>query len=414
MKQLTGIAIGAGARGLRAYAPYATKFPDELKFVGVAEPHEGRRNAFKETFGVSEDMCFESWEQILAKGKVADVAFICTMDTMHYEPTMLALELGYDILLEKPISPNMQECMDIARSAEEKGRKVIVCHVLRYTPFFAKIKELIMNGAIGDLVTIQHNENIGWYHFSHSFVRGNWRNAAESSPMILQKCCHDMDIMYWLAGEKVTKLSSFGNLMFFNEKNKPEGAPTHCMDGCPVQDTCDYYAPKLYKEGGRARSFSPVVSLDNSEEPLMEALRKGQYGRCVFQCDNDVTDHQVVNLEFESGATAVFTACAFTNNFDRTIKILGTTGEIRANMGLNLIKLIDFKANSETVVEMDIEATKSGHGGGDMGIVKDFVEYVRSGKRTISLTDISEAVYSHKMSHACEKSRFDNVIVPID
>ncbi len=247
MKPVTAILIGAGQRGKDALSSYALKHPDEIKFVAVAEPDEMKRQQYIEAHQIPEELAFSTWEDLLAQPKLADAALICTLDNMHYEPTKLALEKDYHILLEKPLSNNVKECVLLGELAKQYAHKVFsVCHVLRYTNFFMKIKELVDQKVIGDIMTINHNEFVGRIHQSHSFVRGNWGNSRRESPMILQKCCHDLDILLWLIGKDCKKVSSFGSLDYFTKKYAPEGAPLRCLDGCPIGDSCPYNAEKKF------------------------------------------------------------------------------------------------------------------------------------------------------------------------
>ena len=230
MKQVTAVVIGAGQRGADVYAAYALNFPNELKIVGVAEPLDDRRAEFAKLHGISDENCFNTWEELLGKERFADCALVCTQDKMHYGPVMRALELGYDVLCEKPMSPDRDELLAMGQKAADTGRILSIAHVLRYSPFFVKIKELIDEGAIGDLMTIQHIESVGYWHMAHSFVRGNWRSSKETSPMILAKCCHDMDILLWLAGSRCKSVSSFGSLKHFKAENAPKGAAKYCLE----------------------------------------------------------------------------------------------------------------------------------------------------------------------------------------
>ena len=209
---MKAILIGAGQRGL-GYAKFAVNNPDKLEIVGVAEPVEERRNKVKEKYKIPEENCFTTWEHVFEREKFADAVFICTQDQLHYEPTLAAAEAGYHILLEKPMSPSPEECMKMAETAEKNNVKGVVCHVLRYSDFFVSLKNIIDSGEIGEVVSVVHNENVGNTHQAHSFVRGHWRNSAESSPMILAKACHDTDIIQWLIGKKCSKVSSFGSYL---------------------------------------------------------------------------------------------------------------------------------------------------------------------------------------------------------
>lgn len=407
MKQLTAIVLGAGSRG-NVYADYALSHPEELKIVAVAEPDQERRTAFQAKHALPDDRCFATWEELLELGKIADVCFVCTMDQMHYQPSIQALRLDYDLLLEKPISPSKQECEEIAQLASERGRKVLVCHVLRYTPFFRLLKQLLTEGRIGEIVSIQHNENVGNLHHSHSFVRGNWRNSKESSPMILQKCCHDMDILQWLAESEVDSIVSFGDRKYFRIENAPEDAPAYCLDGCRHSLTCPYFAPKVYlSEDNWMRH---VVAVDASNENLSKVLKTSPYGRCVFRCDNDVVDHQVANIVFKNGITVAFTMCAFTHLTDRTIKIMGTKGEIRGIMSEeDRIEVYDFETGVKAVYQPG--ANEAGHGGGDEGIMSDLVRYINGYPVSTAVTDISISLRSHQMCFDAERSRLEGVII---
>ncbi|MCU6712883.1 Gfo/Idh/MocA family oxidoreductase [Paenibacillus sp. J5C_2022] len=401
MKKLTAILLGAGDRGARAYAPYAINYPHELEIVALAEPDEERREAFVEAHGISPDKAYADWEEVLSQSKLADIAIICTQDRMHYEPTLKALELGYHVLLEKPMSPDPKECVEMELAAKKHNRMLAICHVLRYTAFWAAVKRVIQEGRIGRTVSIQLNENVGNMHMSHSFVRGNWNNSDESSPMILAKSCHDMDVLAYLMDEPCKRISSFGSLMHFNEQNAPEGAPLRCLDGCPAEASCQYYAPRYYL--GEGRGWARKFTLDNSREGIIEALRSNDYGRCVYRSDNNVVDHQVVNMEFESGATAMFSMCGFTRDNTRIMQIMGTKGEIRGNMANNEFSIYDFVTKEEMVIR--VNAPAEGHGGGDQEIVRSFLQEVRNYNGQEGLSSAAASVRSHLMAFAAEKSR---------
>ncbi|MBR2884924.1 MAG: Gfo/Idh/MocA family oxidoreductase [Clostridia bacterium] len=406
---MKAIVIGAGGRGL-GYAKRALTHPDKLQIVGVAEPLEERRESVRTLYNVPQENCFTTWEDVFNREKFADAVMICTQDQMHYEPTMKAIEKGYHILLEKPVSPNPEECLKIADAAEKKGVKVVVCHVLRFAPFFVEMKKAIINGDIGEIVSVVHNENVGNSHQAHSFVRGAWRNTAQSSPMILAKSCHDTDIMQWLIGKKCLKLSSFGSLKYFKKENCPEGAPPRCTDGCPYGDECFYDTRKLYFPGHTGyrewyRRIATSAAGEVSDERVMESLKTTQYGKCVFQCDNDVVDHQVVSMEFEDGITALFSMSAFTPETSRTIKIMGTKGEIRASMAVNKIEITDFLTYTTRTINLENLEGIDGHGGGDNRMIDAFCDYIDSGVKDIGITDILTTVNNHMISFMAEKSR---------
>ena len=414
----TVIVIGAGGRGGR-YSDIAAAMGDKFKVIAVAEPIDIRRNHVKELFDIPEEMCHTSWEELLSRPKFADLVIIATMDRQHYAPAMAAIEKGYDILLEKPMSATPEECCEIERAAAEKGVFVQVCHVLRFTPFFRALKNVIDSGRLGRIIHIQHAENVGNIHQSHSFVRGNWRNSDESSCMILQKSCHDMDILAWLLGKKCKKVSSFGSLTYFRPECAPEGAPMRCDEGCPHADTCYYNAQKVYTEAGYNNFIVRALLKKSAEsdEEILEALKTSPYGRCVFHCDNNVVDHQVVNLEFEDGATVSFSMNAF-NKGGRYIKVMGTRGELVAEMRDNEFTVYDFETRSIEKISIDSAVTNdsidAGHGGGDGGIMRALSNRLNGNTEDVSFCTIEETCRNHLIAFAAEESRVTGKVIDMD
>jgi predicted dehydrogenase len=402
--------IGAGSRGKDVYGEYALRHPHEIEFVAVADSDEQRRIEFAKAHKITKDFQFSTWNDLLSKPRFCDAVIIATQDRMHYDPTISAIEKGYHVLLEKPMSNDPKECALMARKADEHNRLLVICHVLRYTPFFSKLKEIIEVGKIGRVISIHHSEDVGYWHQAHSFVRGNWRNSQESSPMILAKSCHDLDILSWLVGKKCVKIASFGSLSYFKKENAPEGSTERCSDGCIVESSCPYSALKIYlgKEGWP----SNVVSADTSSEGIVKALATGQYGKCVFRCDNDVVDHQIVNMEFENGVTAAFTMCAFTKNMTRKIKIMGTNGEIHGDIEKNIIEISEFSSGNQETIRL--QSPEGFHSGGDDGLMRDFIKQVISDGRAVSLTSAETSMQSHLMAFAAEKSRLVNKVIFMD
>ena len=409
MEKVKAIVLGAGSRG-NAYAQYSLARPEELQITAVAEADPARREQFAAKYGLTADACFESWEEILNRPKMADAVFVCTMDDMHTAPALKALQLGYHVLLEKPMSNRAEECLAIERAAEESGRALTVCHVLRYTSFYRTLKSLIDEGEVGQVQTVDQIENVGYWHQAHSFVRGNWRNSDLSSPMILQKSCHDLDIISWLIGRPCLYVSSFGSLSHFTKEHRPAGAPDNCMEGCPQSGDCPYYAPKVYLTGKTGWPVD-VLTTDLTPAGIEKALREGPYGRCVYACDNNVVDHQVVNMEYEGGATASFTMTAFTADFTRQIKIMGTRGQIMADMTKGEIRLHRFGEEERRISPEETAADGFGHGGGDFGIVENFLRLVNG--RGDNLTSARASIQSHLMCFAAEKSRLEHRTVSL-
>lgn len=411
------VLIGAGARG-RTYTDIMKRAGGKFEVVAVAEPIAERRNYIKEKWNLPDGMCFDGYEELLAKPRLADAALICTMDRMHTAPALAAMEKKYDLLLEKPAAPTPEECVKIRECARKNGVKVLVCHVLRYTDFYKKIKQTIDSGKIGNVMSIQAAECVGNTHQSHSFVRGNWGNSKKSSCMILQKCCHDMDILQWLIGAKCTRVQSFGSLSYFTRENAPDGSPEYCYEGCPVGESCPYNAVKFYYED-KHNWFRDVTTQkpNPTDDDILEAVKTTQYGKCVFKCDNDVVDRQVVNLEFDGGAVVSFNMCAF-NEGGRSLKVMGTKGEITAYMDKKTFDLFDFEKRTHT--EVDIadktvdQSIVGGHGGGDEGIIDAFYKYENGLECDGALSEIGISVENHMIAFAAEQSRISGKVVPPD
>lgn len=421
-KKMTVAVIGCGARGF-TYSNCQLKFPEEMQIVAVADIIPERAERFAKLYGVKPENIYTSGEELLKQDKLADVAFICTMDQQHYGHAIPALKKGYDLLLEKPISPDPKECVEIAKVAKELGRTVVVCHVLRYTVFYQKIKEVVDSGRIGDVVSIQAIEPVTYWHQAHSFVRGNWRNKELSSPMILQKCCHDMDLILWISGKKCKKVSSFGSLSVFKPEMAPKDAPERCSEACPYFKDCPYPGHKLYLEdvkkyGKDAGWPTTVLNPEPTVENITEALEKGPYGRCVYHCDNNVVDHQVVNMLLEGGATVNFTMCAFTVRSGRRMRIMGTKGEIDANMDINFIDVCEFGKPVEEIDVRTLTKDFSGHGGGDSRMVHDLIDIV-DGNMDLSthpgISSVDKSIESHIVAMAAEESRLrDGEVIDMD
>lgn len=417
MNKVKAIILGYGSRG-KSYAQYAISHPEELEIVAVADPVDAKRETAKKQHNLSENQLYVDWKEIAGKHKMADFVIIAMQDKMHYEPALAMIEKGYHLLLEKPMAPTAVECKQITEAAEKKGVKVVVCHVLRFTKFWYNLKEMIDDGAVGEIMSIIHMERVGNVHQSHSYVRGNWRREDEASPMIMAKSCHDTDILQWIIGKRCKKVQSFGSLVHFTAANRPEGAPDYCVKGCSVEKTCPYNAIKLYYDNKKSLWFRGVatnkVEMPTDEE-VWEAISHGPYGRCVYACDNDVVDHQVVNMEFEGGCTVSFTMNAF-NEGGRSIRIFGTKGEITADMEAGTIELYSFETKKKTLHDIgsvDGELT-GGHGGGDTGIMIDMLKYVNDETTSKAICSLRDSYISHLICFAAEESRAKDIVVDLD
>jgi len=402
------VIIGAGSRGM-TYGLWAKEHG--IHIAAVAERRPDRLQYAGKELDVPENMLFSDAGQLLALGKIADAAIIATMDRDHYGHVMQALDCGYDILLEKPISPDARECIEIESKANALGRKITVCHVLRYTAFFQQLKDIIDSGKIGKVVAVKHAENIGNFHMAHSFVRGNWRNDTLSSPIIMQKSCHDLDILLWLIGKHCTKVAAFGSLSYFRKENAPEGSADRCLD-CTLAKDCRFDAWQAYQPV-LGQWPADVVCLEPTEEALREALRTGPYGRCVFRCDNNVCDHMSILMEFEDGITATFSLTAQSSNIHRNIHIMCEDGEIHGDELDGSIKVTYFRRNKvaeEKVRTFHTLKYESGHGGGDDGIMEDFTAGLQQ-HMSDSRSSISRSVESHLMACAIEHARVTGTVV---
>jgi len=442
--------FGAGNRGADTYGQYGLDHPEQLRFVAVAEPNPVRRERFARAHRIPLERQFVCWEEALSHGKIADAVIDATQDELHHNSAIAALNAGYDLLLEKPIATTLSETLHIVQTAEGSGRMLMICHVLRYTDFFQKVKEILTSGRLGQLIHISHSENVSYFHMAHSYVRGNWRNLTESAPMIVAKCCHDLDLLYWFLDEKCTQLSSMGGLRHFRAKNAPPGAPERCTDGCPAAEECPFYAPHIYldslpiKQAVRkanppllkligslavekpriAKAIGKLIPLvrtlteysgwprntitesPESDRAVMDALQHGPYGRCVYHCDNNVVDHQVVAMTFESGITATLTMHGHSHEEGRTLRMDGSHATLLGKFshseawleihphGTGKVQRFTFPSEVER---------NSGHGGGDAGLMQRFVAALRG--EQAPLTSARDALESHLMAFAAEAAR---------
>jgi predicted dehydrogenase len=399
--------LGTGLRG-SMYADYFLQNPGVGKVVAAADPNKERLNSFSDKHGIVEENRFETYQRFFEQPKTCDAVLVCTMDRMHYEAVMMALEKGYQVFVEKPMSPDPQETLSMARKADETGRVLMVGHVLRYTPFFYKLKSLIETNKIGKIVSIDLIENVGNIHYSHSFVRGNWANTSRSSFMLLSKSCHDIDILHWLVDKPCVQVSSFGSLSHFTEKNAPQGSTSRCTDGCEVERTCPYSARKIYLESD---TWHRAITHSSKKVDRLKAIQEGPYGRCVYRCDNDVVDHQVMIMEYEEGITTSFSMVALTKEIERTIKIFGTEGEIRGNMGENQIEVLRWDSDVETI---KTKTNGSGHGGGDHLLIEDFVIQVKEGNAGGGRTHAHASAESHLITFAGEEARLSGQVIDME
>jgi Oxidoreductase family, NAD-binding Rossmann fold/Oxidoreductase family, C-terminal alpha/beta domain len=406
-KPVTAITCGAGARG-NVYGNYALKYPDQLNIVGVAEPIALRNQRYTQKHGIKEENRFNTWEEVFKRPKFADAIIITTPDNLHYGPCMKALEMGYDVLLEKPISPSEKECRDILALSKKTGRIVAVCHVLRYAPYFIKLREIMQSGVLGEVVSIQHLEPIEHIHMSHSFVRGNWHNSKETTPIILAKSCHDLDILRWLVGKPCTHIQAFGGLQWFTQKNAPQGSTARCTDGCTVEKNCPYSALEIYY---RKRGWNYVFDLPEEKDKqaafVLEQLKTTNYGRCVYRMDNDQPDHYTTNIQFEGGLTAAFSMEAFTSYDGRRTRVMGSLGDVVGDM--TSFTVTDFLTGKKTEWKQESD----GHGGGDWRLVSDWINAISQRNPALLTSTIDASIESHVMGFKAEESRKKNKVMKV-
>ncbi|MBS1106464.1 MAG: putative oxidoreductase [Deltaproteobacteria bacterium] len=411
MKPSTAVVIGAGNRGRLVYAHWAHAHPDRLRVVAVAEPDDVSRSAVATDHGIAPERVFRDWAECLSRPRLADVAIIATTDTLHVEPALAAIARGYDVLLEKPIAPTPAECVRVVEAAEAAGCLLQIGHVLRYTPFYEKIHEIVRSGVLGELVHVDLKEHVAQWHMTHSFVRGRFRNRSVAAPILLAKSCHDLDLLTWLVDRPALRVASFGSLSHYRPERAPAGAPLRCSDGCPVQASCPHDAVAFYTgpEDAIARVWPWCdVSPDPSRAARRRALETDRYGRCVFHCDNDVLDHQVVALEFEGGVTASFGLHGLAANEQRTIRLTGTRGELRGLLDGGIIEVS--RAGALGVDRSELEGSVFGHFGGDPGLMAHFSELLQSGSRAVRASGRA-ALESHLIGFAAERARETGQVV---
>ncbi|MBN1476458.1 Gfo/Idh/MocA family oxidoreductase [Candidatus Sumerlaeota bacterium] len=416
MPPIEAVLVGAGERGRRVIGEFALSNPAVLRITAVAEPDEVRRDQFAEAHGIAPENRFAHYEELLSRPQIAPLCFNTSMDRQHLPSALQALEAGYDLFLEKPMAHTASACLAIAETARRLGRMIQICHPLRFTPFYTRVRALIESGALGRPITLTMVENIAHWHFAHSYVRGNWSQVETSGPMILTKCCHDMDLAAWLTGQSVRRVASFGSRSHFTEANAPEGAPERCTDGCPVESTCPHFAPAVYLTDNIGWPTS-VISNDPSPEARRRALETGPYGRCVFRAPNTAVDHQVVSAEFEDGTTLTFSARAFTAECFRTIRVLGTEGELNGHLeraDLTVTRFTQGIANRQIAKKQEVGPVEGTHLGGDPAVIRHFLRCWRDRDLETLQRGLDIALEGHLLAFAAERARETGQVVDME
>jgi predicted dehydrogenase len=422
LKPIEAVIVGAGHRSL-LYASYSQQHPDQFKIVGVVDPDPVRREHTAKMYELPSDRCFGSIESFIEQPKFADAVINGTMDQVHVKTSLPILKAGYDILLEKPIGISQEEVTELLQTARKYDRCVLVCHVLRYAPFYREIKQRIAGGLIGDIVAIQTEENVSYHHMAVSYIRGKWGNEEKcKSTMLMAKSCHDLDMITWMMeGIRPKRVSSFGSLMQFKPENAPKGAGKRCLLDCEIENSCPYSAKKNYIEQQLWDDYvwqelENITFAPTLEQKLDSLKNTNPFGRCVWHTDNNVVDHQTVNIEFENGATASHHMIGATSKPCRTIHIAGTKGEITGVMedGYFVVRHPDARKGhqySEEKIQLEVSADM--HGGGDLLLVEDFVKVLRDGKPSISTTSLADSTYGHLIGFNADDSRRSGKIIEI-
>lgn len=407
-RELTVAVIGAGNRA-RAYQSYGRRYPGTMKVVAVADINPHRLKKMADAWKVPADRRFGDYNEFMkasAGGRLADIVFVTLPDALHYDATMKAMDLGYDVLVEKPMAQNAKDCLTMLAKQREKGCIVGICHVLRYAPYFEAMKAAIDRGLIGTVVSVQHTELVDMLHTAHSYVRGNWRNSKQSTPMVISKCCHDLDLINWFVGSRCTHASAEGEQRYFCAKNRPAGAPARCTDGCPYEKDCIYSAVKFYARK-RQRTHPLDLPPKATDEQVIKILEHSPYGRCVFACDNDQPEQYAAALRFENGVSVAFSYEALSPIGQRRTRIIGTKGMLDGNG--KTFRFTDLATGKSFDWNRDIQDVpgyeRDGHGGGDLRLVRDFLTAVDTRDPGRLTSSLEASVESHVIGFACEESR---------
>lgn len=408
MKKFTVSILGAGSRGVDTYGSFMAECSDRFQIVALCDINPEKLERAKKILSATNISCFTD-ESVFFEKRRSDLLIIATPDKEHVRQALKAMPLGYSILLEKPISADYSECLELLAAQKKYGNFIMVCHVLRYTASVRKIKEVLDSGVLGKIVSIDHLERVAYWHFAHSYVRGNWHKEKDSAPSLLAKCCHDLDLMQYYAGCRCASISSVGDLTWFKAENKPEGATERCLD-CKYSDTCEYSATRIYLRWAQNEGFrdlwpyNTITAEPLCKETIMNALRQTDYGKCVYSCDNDVVDNQHVVMEFENGIRVYLTMMAFTYDGGRRTSVYGTKGELFFDESKNSLKIALFNDQITEYKLTDLEKDMRGHGGGDNNMIRTLYEKLCS-VNTENQTDLEHSIESHKLAYYAEISR---------
>ena len=408
-KIVTVSIIGVGLSGGEAYGRYLYRAKDKYKITDLCDIDAAKLEKYGEAFQIEQSRRFLTEESFFQE-KRSELLVIATMDKTHIRIARKALSLGYNLMLEEPVSDEPDELRALIAEARRSGQKIMVCHVLRYSSMVYKLKEILSKGEIGNIISMDATENVVFWHAAHSFVRGNWRKSEMTSSMVLTKCCHDLDLLQYFAGSKCKTVSSMGSLAYFKRDKAPIEAAERCVE-CTLIDRCSYSAKKIYidlwKEWGKPENVMPMNAVTNKlplrEENLLRAIEEGDYGRCVFHCDNDVVDNQKIIMTFENGIIATLKMEAFVKYGGRELRFFGTEGYLELSEARDIITLHRYFGEDEDWKISAIEG-KDDHAF-RVGRMIDTFYNVLIGESEEIETSLDSAVESHYMAIAAEESR---------
>ncbi len=418
-RQITFVLVGAGNRA-EIYSELSLREPDRMKVVGLVEPDEEQMEKVRQRFDVPKENCFTKLEDFLKRPKFADAVFNGTMDQLHVPTSIPVLEAGYDLLLEKPFAVNEEETRRLVEVANRCKRKVYICHVLRYTPFYTAIKKQLDSGVIGEVLTIEMCEHVNYHHMVAAYVRGKWRSPKICmAPMLLAKSCHDMDIMMWMMNKtKPKSVFSYGSDIQFRPEMKPEGAGKRCMVDCPYNGSCRFSAEANYVATPRWQQYviREIKGMEKTSANMKESLRStNHFGACAWNFERDGNvDHQAVIINFENGVTGSFTMVGGAARSERNIHIVGTLGELKgtfeeAKFIIRKIAPYTKAGYEDTLIDLKVTGDMTGeqgaHGGGDRRLMSDFVDVMCGSEKPFSATELNDSTVSHLVVFAAERAR---------
>ena len=424
--KIKAIVVGYGDRG-SVYSNYAITNPDKFEVVGVVDPNPFKQALCKEKFNLKDSQIFSSIDDCLKVKPECDLFINTTMDQYHYEIMKAILNAKYNLLTEKPIVGDKNQLLELKSLAEKNNCQVFVCHVLRYTPFYATIKKMILENKIGKIFSIQMDEHVGIAHYGGSYVRGKWNNEEKCmSSFLLAKSCHDIDIMCWLNNTTIpTEVAAFGGRYFFTRENAPKESTESCFD-CPLEKECLYSAIKHYIECNWSSNLTwPQINKkieDITLEDKVNFLKNSLYGKCIFKVDEaDITDREAIIVNFKDGSVGNFNQIGGAPQAGRYIHIVGSLGEIVGNAESGIITYMPASRDSLICERIEIDVNKeintnfgfSGHMGGDYAIMESVINYLNGDKSSISITSLNDSINSHLVVFASEEARKQDKVIKV-